>query len=92
MSCLSIFQATLSIREPAALVVNLRGASGSWPPRQAVVCTAACSPALLREAGVPSGVQQGCSAGIRQAVLGRAVVGSGIPPLQDAAKLWPAGV
>lgn len=34
MSCLSIFQATLSIRESAALAVNLRGASRlRQPPR-----------------------------------------------------------
>lgn len=48
MSCLSIFQATLSIRESAALAVNLRAASRlPAPPRRAAVCPTACSSPLL---------------------------------------------
>lgn len=48
MSCLSIFQATLSIRESAALAVNLRAASRlPAPPRRAAVSLTACSSPLL---------------------------------------------
>lgn len=83
MSCLSIFQATLSIRESAALAVNLRGASRlPAPPQWAVVCTAARSPSLLpagRDARPGSGrpCQDGLSWGAQHHSLCRMQVGCG---------------
>lgn len=83
MPCLSIFQATLSIRESVALAVNLQAASRlPAPPRRAAVCMAAHS--------ISAPGRQGCSAGVRQALLGWAVLGGpASPALQDAAELWP---
>lgn len=78
MFCLSVFQAALSIRESAALAVNLRGASWLPAPRQAAVCTAARPPPLL-----PAG---------RDARPGSDISGKpASPALQDVAKLRPEG-